>query len=40
MALLRKKYGEIPPDAVVLTEEEAFKYQTKILNSWTEQNDV
>jgi hypothetical protein len=40
MALLRKKYGEIPPDAVVLTEEEAFKYQTKILNSWTDQSDV
>ncbi|RZC39401.1 DUF1370 domain containing protein [Asbolus verrucosus] len=40
MALLRKKYSEIPSDAVVLSEDEALKYQTQILNKWKHSSDV
>ncbi|XP_064214039.1 uncharacterized protein LOC657376 [Tribolium castaneum] len=40
MALSRKNFSDIPPDAVILTEEEAFKYQSKLLNSWKDTSDI
>lgn len=40
MALLKGKKFELPPDAVILTEEEAFQYQTKILADWSRTSDI
>nr|XP_023019201.1 uncharacterized protein LOC111508016 [Leptinotarsa decemlineata] len=40
MALERKNFKDIPTDAIVLTEEQALVYQTKILNNWSVPADV
>lgn len=40
MALEKKKYSEIPTDAIILSEEEALKYHTKLLNNWKTPSDV
>ncbi|XP_044261827.1 uncharacterized protein LOC123009515 [Tribolium madens] len=40
MALLRKNFSDIPPDAVILSEEEALKYQSKLLNTWKNTSDI
>lgn len=40
MALLKTKVRDIPADAVVLTEEQAVKYQLKLIHSWNNPWDV
>lgn len=40
MALDKKKISEIPSDAIILTEDEAVKYQMKLLNNWKFPSDV
>ncbi|KAH8355861.1 uncharacterized protein LOC110183827 [Drosophila serrata] len=40
MALSRAKPGELPKDAVVITEDQALKYQWKIITAWDKVGDV
>lgn len=40
MALLKGKFSEVPSDAVILSEEDAVKYQTKVLKQWKKKSDV
>ncbi|GLV42035.1 uncharacterized protein CBL_05006 [Carabus blaptoides fortunei] len=40
MALMKKKYSEIPADAVILGEEDALKYQLDIIRGWKKKNDT
>ncbi|EDV59353.1 uncharacterized protein LOC6540987 [Drosophila erecta] len=40
MALSRAKPGELPKDAVVITEDQALKYQWKIITAWDKIGDV
>ncbi|XP_018578643.1 uncharacterized protein LOC108916823 [Anoplophora glabripennis] len=40
MALEKKKVGEIPQDAVVLSKEQALKYHYAILNNWKSESDI
>ncbi|KAJ3640652.1 hypothetical protein Zmor_027200 [Zophobas morio] len=40
MALQRKKISDIPSDAIVLTEDQALKYQANILNKWKHISDI
>ncbi|CAH1993972.1 unnamed protein product [Acanthoscelides obtectus] len=40
MALERRRMREIPSDAIILTEEQALQYQTKILNNWKATSDI
>lgn len=40
MALSQKKLTDVPSDAVILTETEAYEYQTRIINGWTETSEV
>lgn len=40
MALQKARPGEIPPDAVRLTEREALEYQFNLLKNWKDQSDV
>lgn len=40
MALMKKKYSEIPSDAVILSEEDALKYQLDIIKGWKKKSDT
>nr|CAH7768730.1 unnamed protein product [Callosobruchus chinensis] len=40
MALERRRVQELPKDAIILTEDQALKYQTRILNEWKTTSDV
>lgn len=40
MALLRAKPHEIPPDAILLSEEDALEYQMKVIRGWKNGSDV
>jgi len=40
MALSRAKPDELPRDAVVITEDQALKYQWKIITSWDKIGEV
>ncbi|ALC39874.1 CG13392 [Drosophila busckii] len=40
MALSRARPEELPKDAVVITEEQALKYQWKIITAWDKTSDV
>ncbi|KAG5875844.1 hypothetical protein JTB14_012964 [Gonioctena quinquepunctata] len=40
MALEKKHMRDIPSDAVILTEEQALMYQSKILNNWNVTSDI
>jgi len=40
MALSRAKPDELPKDAVVITEDQALKYQWKIIAAWDKVGDV
>lgn len=40
MALSKGKVKDLPPDAIVLTEQQAIKYQKKLLASWRNPWDV
>ncbi|XP_018319197.1 uncharacterized protein LOC108732745 [Agrilus planipennis] len=40
MALIKTKFSEVPLDAIILTENDAFKYETEILQNWEKGNDV
>jgi len=40
MALSRAKPEELPKDAVVITEDQALKYQWKIIAAWDKVGDV
>lgn len=40
MALSKAQVKNIPPDAIVLTEKQALKYQMKLINSWKNPWDV
>nr|XP_016923753.1 uncharacterized protein LOC108005089 [Drosophila suzukii] len=40
MALSRAKPDELPKDAVVITEDQALKYQWKIITAWDKVGDV
>lgn len=37
---MKKRFSEMPEDAIQLTESEAIKYQTKILKNWKNRSDV
>lgn len=40
MALLKGNPSTIPSDAVILTEEEAIKYQLNLLQNWKYTSDM
>ncbi|XP_052851047.1 uncharacterized protein LOC128261404 [Drosophila gunungcola] len=40
MALSRAKTDDLPKDAVVITEDQALKYQWKIITAWDKMGDV
>ncbi|KAH8263260.1 hypothetical protein KR044_006505 [Drosophila immigrans] len=40
MALSRAKPDQLPQDAVVITEDQALRYQWKIITSWDKKGDV
>ncbi|XP_056638925.1 uncharacterized protein LOC130446588 [Diorhabda sublineata] len=40
MALQKSRFSQVPQDAVILTEEQALLYYTKILNNWPKTSDV
>lgn len=40
MALSKAKVKDLPSDAIVLNEEQAIKYQMKLLKSWNNPWDV
>ncbi|CAG9839615.1 unnamed protein product [Diabrotica balteata] len=40
MALQKEKYSKIPEDAVILTEDQALIYQTKLMANWPNTKDV
>lgn len=40
MALQKKRTSEIPQDAVILTEQKALIYQSRILNNWPDSSDT
>lgn len=40
MALQRGKLKDVPPDAVILTEQEAVLHQYKIINDWKDTSDT
>lgn len=40
MALSRARPDDLPKDAVLITEDQALKYQWKIVTSWDKLGDV
>lgn len=40
MALSRARGSDIPKDAVIITEDEALKYQWKIICKWEKLSEV
>ncbi|VEN54061.1 unnamed protein product [Callosobruchus maculatus] len=40
MALERRRIQDVPKDAIILTEDQALQYQTKILNNWNTPSDI
>lgn len=40
MALLKAKKNSIPGDAVILSENDALKYQLNILKNWKHSGDM
>ncbi|XP_030377089.1 uncharacterized protein LOC115625983 [Scaptodrosophila lebanonensis] len=40
MALTRVRRGELPQDAVIITEDQALRYQWKIITAWDKMSDV
>ncbi|XP_072396145.1 uncharacterized protein [Diabrotica undecimpunctata] len=40
MALQKEKYSKIPEDAVILTEDQALIYQTRLMTNWPNTKDV
>lgn len=40
MAVSTAKPNEIPEDAVILTEDQAFAYQWKMVEKWNNQEEV
>lgn len=40
MALSRAKTNELPTDAVIISEDQALRYQWKIITSWDKIGEV
>ncbi|XP_055382565.1 uncharacterized protein LOC129612812 [Condylostylus longicornis] len=40
MAFLKKKFEELPEDAVIISQEQAYNYQLKLIHNWDKLSEV
>lgn len=40
MALNKEKFSKIPTDAIILSEEDALRYQLNLIQKWKKNEDV